>query len=157
MEITNPGEPLIETLRFIDEPPKSRNESLASLMRRMAICEERGSGIDKVISQVELFQLPAPDFRVAGSSTVTVLYGPRTFRQLSRVERSRACYQHACLQYVCGQRMTNTSIRKRLGMPEKSYPQASRIIRDAVNEKLIKPYTEVAASRRDVSYVPFWA
>jgi ATP-dependent DNA helicase RecG len=104
-----------------------------------------------------VFQLPAPDFRVAGNSTVAVLYGPRTFRQLNRVERSRACYQHACLQYVCGQRMTNASIRKRLGIAEKSYPQASRIIRDAVNEKLIKPYTEAAASRRDVSYVPFWA
>lgn len=157
MEITNPGEPLIETLRFIDEPPQSRNESLASLMRRMAICEERGSGIDKVIAEVEAFQLPAPDFRVAGSSTVAVLYGPRIFRQLNRVERIRACYQHACLLFVTGQRMTNASIRKRLGMSEKSYPQASRIIRDAVVEKLIKPYTEVAVSRRDISYVPFWA
>jgi len=34
VEITNPGEPLIDTLRFIDEPPRSRNEMLASLMRR---------------------------------------------------------------------------------------------------------------------------
>ena len=27
IEITNPGQPLIDTLRFIDEPPRSRNES----------------------------------------------------------------------------------------------------------------------------------
>ncbi|MFH1335676.1 MAG: ATP-binding protein, partial [Candidatus Zixiibacteriota bacterium] len=26
MEISNPGVPLIDTLRFIDEPPRSRNE-----------------------------------------------------------------------------------------------------------------------------------
>ena len=34
MEITNPGRPLIDPLRFIDEPPRSRNEALASVMRR---------------------------------------------------------------------------------------------------------------------------
>jgi predicted HTH transcriptional regulator len=96
MEITNPGIPLIDPLRFIDEPPRSRNEALAALMRRMAICEERGSGIDKVVSNVEVFQLPAPDFRVAGAATIAVLYGPRKFSQMNREERVRACYQHAC-------------------------------------------------------------
>jgi len=59
IEITNPGEPLVDTQRFVDTPPRSRNEALASLMRRFRICEERGSGIDKVVFQVELFQLPA--------------------------------------------------------------------------------------------------
>src|SRR5205823_5567187 len=62
MEITNPGEPLVDTLRFIDTPPRSRNGDLAALMRRMKICEEGGTGIDKVIEAVEAFQLPAPDF-----------------------------------------------------------------------------------------------
>jgi predicted HTH transcriptional regulator len=51
IEITNPGEPLVDPQRFVDSPPKSRNEVLASLMRRFRICEERGSGIDKVISE----------------------------------------------------------------------------------------------------------
>ena len=63
MEITNPGEPLIDTLRFIDAPPRSRNEDLAAMMRRMKICEEGGTGIDKVISEVEIYQLPPPDLR----------------------------------------------------------------------------------------------
>lgn len=56
IEITNPGKPLIDALRFMDEPPQSRNETLAALMRRMNICEERGSGVDKVVHSVELFQ-----------------------------------------------------------------------------------------------------
>lgn len=56
IEITNPGEPLVDIQRFIDTPPKSPNETLASLMRRFRICEERGSGIDKVVFQVELYQ-----------------------------------------------------------------------------------------------------
>ncbi len=157
VEITNPGIPLIDTLRFIDEPPRSRNETLAGLMRRMGICEERGSGIDKVIFQVELFQLPAPDFRVAGSSTVAVLYGPRKFAQMDREERIRACYQHACLLYVSGKRMSNASLRKRLGIKDSNYPLASRIIRDSIEAKLIKPYGEGSGSKRDASYVPFWA
>jgi len=126
MEISNPGVPLIDTLRFIDEPPRSRNEALTAIMRRMNICEERGSGIDKVIFHVEFFQLPAPDFRSAGSSTVAVLYGPRQFTQMDREERIRACYQHACLLYVSGKRMANVTLRKRLGIKESSYTLASR-------------------------------
>ncbi|MEW5251724.1 RNA-binding domain-containing protein [Microbulbifer sp. 2201CG32-9] len=42
MEITNPGIPLVATDRFLDSPPQSRNEALASFMRRINICEEWG-------------------------------------------------------------------------------------------------------------------
>ncbi len=51
MEITNPGTPLVDVNRFLDTPPRSRNEQLASLMRRAGVCEERGSGVDKVVAQ----------------------------------------------------------------------------------------------------------
>lgn len=157
MEITNPGEPLIDTLRFIDGPPRSRNERLAALLRRMAICEERGSGIDKVILHIEMFQLPAPDFRVSSGNTIAVLYAPRKFSQMNREERIRACYQHACLQYVSGQHMTNASLRKRLGIKDSNYPLASRIIKDAIEVKLVKTKMENIGSKRDAAYVPFWA
>ncbi len=157
MEITNPGEPLIDTLRFIDGPPRSRNESLAALMRRMAICEERGSGIDKVILHIEMFQLPAPDFRVSSGNTITVLYAPRKFSQMNREERIRACYQHACLQYVSGHHMTNATLRKRLGIKDSNYPAASKIIKDTIELELVKPKVEKPGSKRDASYVPFWA
>jgi len=125
---------------------------MASLLRRMNICEERGSGIDKVISHIEVFQLPAPDFRVAGDSTVAVLFGPRKFSQMDREERVRACYQHACLLHVSGKRMSNATLRKRMGIKDSNYPMASRIIRDAIDAKLIRSYSE-----GDSSYVPFWA
>lgn len=157
MEISNPGIPLIDPLRFIDEPPRSRNEMLASLMRRVNVCEERGSGIDKVVSSVELFQLPPPDFRVAGSSTVAVLFGQRKFSQMTREERIRGCYQHACLLHVSGKTMSNSSLRKRLGIKDKNYPMASRIIRDSVDAGLIKSRGGGKGSRKDASYVPFWA
>ena len=157
MEITNPGRPLIDPLRFIDEPPRSRNEMLAAIMRRVNICEERGSGIDKVIAQVEMFQLPAPDFRVTDGSTIAVLFGPRDFSQMDRGARIRACYQHACLWFVSGKRLTNTSLRQRLGIKDTNYPMASRIIRDTVDAKLIRSYSKGSDSKKDASYVPFWA
>ena len=74
VEITNPGRPLIDTLRFVDEPPRSRNETLASLLRRMNICEERGSGIDKTLFQIDLHQLPAPEFRVTDHHTIATMF-----------------------------------------------------------------------------------
>jgi ATP-dependent DNA helicase RecG len=157
MEITNPGRPLIDPLRFIDEPPRSRNEAIASLMRRVSICEERGSGIDKVISMVESFHFPAPDFRVTEGSTIAVLLGPREFSQMERDDRIRACYQHACLCYVSGKRMTNTTLRHRLEIKDKNYPMASRIIRDTIDAKLVKAHTGGSESKKDASYVPFWA
>lgn len=153
MEISNPGLPLIDTLRFIDEPPRSRNETLAALMRRLNICEERGSGIDKVISAVEVFQLPAPDFRTTTNHTIAVLLGPREFADMDRADRIRACYQHACLWFVSGKHMTNTSLRERLKIDKKNYPMASRIIRDTIDVGLIK---QAGGSRKDAKYIPFW-
>ena len=49
MEVTNPGTPLVDIMRIIDNPPKSRNEKLASLMRRMKMCEELGRGWDRMV------------------------------------------------------------------------------------------------------------
>jgi predicted HTH transcriptional regulator len=97
-------------------------------MRRINLCEERGSGIDKVISSVELFQLPPPDFRVVEDNTVAVLYAVKKLNDMTQKERVRACYQHACLQFVSNEDMTNSSVRKRFGIEPQNYATASRII-----------------------------
>jgi len=157
VEITNPGTPLIDPARFIDATPISRNEALAALMRRMNICEERGSGIDKVIFAAEVFQLPAPDFRVSESHTKAVLFAPRPLTAMSRDDRIRACYQHAVLQYVSGKSMTNASLRERFQIPEQNYATASRIIADAIEAQWIKPFEPSNKSRRHARYVPIWA
>jgi ATP-dependent DNA helicase RecG len=70
IEFTNPGTPLVDPWRFIDAPPRSRNERLAALMRRCNICEERGSGWDRIGFAVEFNQLPAPLVRVAEGQTL---------------------------------------------------------------------------------------
>ena len=156
IEITNPGHPLIDTLRFIDEPPRSRNESLARLLRQLNICEERGSGIDKVIFNIELFQLPPPDFRISEVSTIAVLFSPSQLAMMKKEDKIRACYQHACLQWVSGSQLSNTSLRKRLGISDSNYTMASRIIRDAIDGKLLKSCDDTK-SKKTSRYVPFWA
>ncbi len=156
VEITNPGKPLIEPLRFIDEPPQSRNEDMAALLRRLKICEERGSGIDKVVLSIEIYQLPAPEFRVNGH-TISTLFAYRRLNEMGRVDKVRACYQHACLRYVSREIMTNASFRKRLGIEDQNYAIASRIIADAIEEGLVKPRDPDNTSRKHASYVPFWA
>ncbi len=45
----------------------------------LGICEEKGSGVDKVVKVVEMFQLPAPDFRVGELRTTAVLFAHRDF------------------------------------------------------------------------------
>jgi predicted HTH transcriptional regulator len=123
-------------------------------MRRTNICEERGSGIKKVIAAVEQFQLPAPDFSTTTQHTIAVLYAPRAFANMDRQERIRACYQHACLWHVSGRQITNASLRDRLRIDKGSYQIASRIIRDTTDAGMIRL---AGGSRKDASYVPFWA
>lgn len=160
MEITNPGEPLVDTLRFIDTPPRSRNEDLAALMRRMNICEEGGTGIDKAVAAVEAFQLPPPEFAVITTtqpgSTRATLFAHQRLTEMAPEDRIRACYQHACLQFVMNRRMTNPSIRERFGIKPENASQASRLIKEAVMAGLIHLY-DPKVRDRDRSYVPFWA
>lgn len=156
LEISNPGEPLIDTQRFLDTQPRSRNEKLASLMRRLNICEERGSGIGKVVGAVELHALPAPVFERPPGSTRAMLFAHKPLRDMDRGERLHACYMHACLRYVTHQPMTNASLRKRFGIAEKNAAVASRILSDAVRDGLIAVANPEAGTRAR-RYMPFWA
>lgn len=156
MEITNPGLPLVKTDRFLDSPPKSRNEALASFMRRVGVCEERGSGVDKVVSQAEFYQLPAPLFESTAEHTRAVLFAHREFREMDKEDRVRACYLHACLRYVQRDFMTNTTLRDRFGIEEKNSSMASRIIRDTIQAGLIRCHDEMVGSKAR-KYLPWWA
>lgn len=156
MEITNPGEPLVKTDRFLDSPPRSRNETLASFMRRLGVCEERGSGVDKVVAETERHLLPAPLFESPDGFTRATLFTHRPLRQMDRADRSRACYLHACLRYVEHDPMTNSTLRARLGISEPNKAMASRIISDAIKDGRIKP-EDLRQGKKYAKYIPFWA
>jgi ATP-dependent DNA helicase RecG len=156
IEITNPGKPLIDPLRFIDHSPESRNEILARFMRRLNICEERGSGIDKVVFECEYNQLPAPEFIVGDNYTRIILFGIRKFNEMDKQDKIRACYLHASLKYVSGEFMTNQSLRDRFGIEEHNYAIASRIISDTKEKGLVKDYDPDNKSRTYAKYLPYW-
>ena len=156
IEISNPGCPLITPNRFIDEY-QSRNEKLASVMRRFGICEEKGSGMDKVVFQIEFYQLPAYDVQIQEKHTKVILYSYMPFAKMSKEDRIRACYQHACLCYVTNEKMTNTSLRKRFEISEANASMASRIIKDTTMANLIKEDNPDNTSKKFIRYIPIWA
>ncbi len=157
IEITNPGAPLVDTNRFIDTVPKSRNEMLASLLRRLNICEERGSGVDRAIQAIEVFQLPAPKFIKGDDYTRVIVYAHQTLSKMDKEDRIRACYQHCCLHYVSNMSTNNQTVRKRFNISDKNYPMASRILSDTVDSGYIKLSDPGSASKKHASYIPFWA
>ncbi|MEA3446752.1 MAG: ATP-binding protein [Bacteroidota bacterium] len=156
IEFTNPGLPLITTNRFIDEF-QSRNETLAAFMRRIGICEEKGSGIDKVVFHAELFQLPAPDFQSKEKHTKVIMYAFKELSEMNKRDKVRAAYQHACLCYVSNEKMTNQSLRERFKIKEKNAAIASRIIRDTLESEMIKLDDPESKSRKFMKYIPFWS
>ena len=155
IEVINPGIPLVDIQRIIDNPPKSRNEKLASLMRRFRMCEELGTGWDKIVLSCEAGKLPAPRIELYEENTKVTLYSHRPYSSLSSEERLLACYFHACVLYVQGEYMTNSSLRKRFGMEDTSSGMISRLIKDATEKKLIKPFDPDTAPRY-MKYLPVW-
>lgn len=156
LEITNPGVPLIDKSRFVDHPPISRNEKLASFMRRIGVCEERGSGYDKVVSQIELYQLPAPDIELYENHTRVTLFAHMEYAKMSKNDRFRACYWHACLKRVTRDYMTNSSLRERFNIDAKNSSMISRLLNDACEKGLIK-ISDESTSDKNRRYLPFWA
>jgi predicted HTH transcriptional regulator len=84
-----------------------------------------------------------------------VLFAPRPLSEMSKDERVRACYWHACLKYVQREAVTNTTLRERFGIAAHNASIASRLLKDAVDAGVLVP-RDPAASRQQMQYVPFW-
>lgn len=158
VEFSNPGASLIQVSRLVNDPPQSRNPRLAKLARRLHICEEAGSGWDKIIRSCELMQLPAPEIQESRGDAPSMrvrLMQRRPYRDLTVDERLQACYWHACLQYANGNALTNASLRERFGLSTSSSSQISRLIADAISDRLIRPVDADAANKK-MRYIPAW-
>ncbi len=156
VEVTNPGVPLVEIKRIVDNPPKSRNEKLASLMRRLRMCEELGRGWDRMIISCETLRLPAPRIQIYQESTKVSLFSHFEFSNIPVEDKLWATYMHACVKYVEGDALTNGSLRERFGLKDTSAGSISRLIKEATEKKWIKPLDPTTA-RRYMKYIPFWA
>ncbi len=155
IEITNPGVPLVDVARIIDNPPKSRNERLASLMRRLRMCEELGTGWDKIVISCELQQLPTPHIRIYDENTKVILFSHKDFFDLSPDDKLWACYMHACVKYIQSEFLTNSSLRERFGLEVSSSASVSRLIKEACEKDFIKKLENTAP--KHTKYVPIWA
>ena len=156
IRIINPGLPLVDPDRFIDSPSKSRNKEFASLMRAAGLCEERGSGVDRALSEIERASLPPPLIQSVEGSTIVTVFKRRPFSELSAEDRIRACYQHACLRHEAGDRMSNMSLRTRFGLNSTQTSQVSVVIREAIAAGRIRPLN-MDQPNRVARYVPYWA
>jgi ATP-dependent DNA helicase RecG len=162
IEIANPGIPLGDIDRLIDDVPRSRNEKLATAMRMLGLCEERGRGLDKSVAAIELssirhrLNLPAPTFRKSSNGFIATLFGPRLFKELSREEKKRACFQHCILGFLKNEYMSNSSLRARFSLADDDYQAVSSVIADAKEDGLVVD-ADTEQGRRNAKYIPFFA
>ena len=155
VEVTNSGTPLVDIMRIVDNPPKSRNEKLASLMRRLNMCEELGRGWDRMVISCELQKLPAPRIQIYQESTKVSLFSHLDFTNIPMEDKIWATYLHACIKYIEGDALTNSSLRERFGVAESSSGSISRLIKEVLKNKLIKPIDPNTAPRY-MKYIPIW-
>ena len=156
VEVTNPGVPLVDVMRIIDNPPKSRNEKLASVMRRLGMCEELGRGWDRMVISCESKYLAAPRINVYQESTRVSLFAYLDFVNIQTDDRTWSTYLHACIKYIEGDALSNSSLRERFGLKTTSSGMVSRLIKEVQAKKLIKPVDPDAAPRY-MRYIPIWA
>lgn len=157
MEFSNAGAPLIDIDRIVDTVPVSRNENIAGFMHKCGICEERGSGYDKIIAATSKSTMLAPKIENQSNQfTKVVLFAKIPFELTSKEDRIRTCYMQACFAYVNFGAITNADVRETFGLEESEKVKSSRIIKDTVEAGLIKPVDPETAPRY-MKYIPHWA
>lgn len=76
---------------------------------------------------------------------------------MSKTEKIRACYQHACLLFEDRKDLNNQSVRERFGIDKNNSSVASRIISDTFETGLIKLSDPEITSRKYATYIPYYA
>lgn len=153
VRIREPGKKLD---RLIGTTPESRNDKLASSFRRYRICEERGTGFQKAVKAIELFGLPPLKMTVLDNAFRVTLFAPKKFSDMTLGERVEATYQHAVLQYLSSASLTNTSLRNRFKLHEKSRNQITNLIGESVAAGRLKRKDE-GSGNKFAEYWPYWA
>lgn len=156
IEGTNPGTLLVPRDRIIDAPPRARNEALAAFLRRIHVCEERGSGFDRIEESLAAYCLPSVLAENSEGYTRVKIFWYPSFQKWTMEDRMRTCYFSTCLNYIESVPVSNSVIRERLGISSSNSAVVSRLMNAAVEEGLIKvkDSSQGAKARR---YVPYWA
>lgn len=158
VEISNPGSIMVKEERIIDSEPISRNESMASMMRKIGLCEELGSGWDRIVESCENYNLPIPRIRSSEYGTRVIMMDRKSLTDMSIKDRVWNCYMHTCLMFTSNSYATNSSLKLRFKLESTNSNSVliSRLIKQTQDEGLIKPMNP-DSPRRNMAYVPFWA
>lgn len=154
IEVSNPWAPMIDTDRFLDFAPTSRNDKLAKFMRRIKIWEQRWSWIDKVLLACERSGFSAPNFKSWEWLTRVTLSIKKEFSSMTETEKMDTLYWHTCLKYIGWGTMTNASLRERFWVDDNSI--ISRLIKNALEKQLIKSADPDNSSKKHTRYIPYW-
>lgn len=101
--------------------------------------------------------LPPVVFTPMENAFKVTLYAPKKFDDMTQSDRIEACYQHAVLQYLSSQTVTNTTARKRFKLHDKKRTAVSNLLAEAAEQGRIKRKNPDATSSKFVEYVPYWA
>lgn len=100
--------------------------------------------------------LPAPEFLPSENSMRVVLFDPKSFSELSKADKTWACFCHRVVRWIRHDYMTNTTLRARFSLPDDEYQAVSGVIADARKIGRIVP-AEADQGRRNARYVLYWA
>ncbi len=144
--------------RLIDAAPRSRNEKVATMMRRVKLCEELGSGRGRIVESCEKGTFPVPIVYSDDNGTRVVLAAPKSYMGMSAEERLWNCYMHACSCFSKGGSPTDSSLRDRFGSEgnDTGTVRISNLIAEARTRNMIE-VVDGNTSTRMFRYVPFWA
>lgn len=156
LEASNPGNLLVDVNRIIDTVPHSRNENIASFLRIVRICEERGSGFDRIEEGMGELKIPAPKVETGDDFSRTKLYWYNNLVKWSKEDKIRTCYLYTCYCYINEIQVSNSVLRERFGVDEKNKAIISRIVKETMEAGFVKLSDENAAPKMR-RYVPFWA
>ena len=156
LEVTNPGTPVVDVKEFV-RVSNPRNVALTAKMREMNMCENRGSGIQRLMSENEIHRRADPEFLVVGGLTKARITGKQNFTSLTLDERIWAVFMHASFRFESGSHMTNATFRERYGLTKARTTLVTNAINATLDVGMIKQYDESSQSRRYAKYVPFWA
>jgi len=99
IEFSNAGAPLIAIERIIDTVPVSRNENLAGFMHKIGICEERGSGYDKIVAATGKNAMLAPRIENQNNQfTKAIIFAKIPFDMTTKEDKNLL---YACMFGVC--------------------------------------------------------
>jgi predicted HTH transcriptional regulator len=156
IDFSSPGEFEGDTKRAMDMLPSSKNEIMVDLLHLVHICEARGTGIDLMEEWMGLYKLPSPIIQNTNGSTHLILRHCEKLSAWNSIDVINTIYMFASYCYISVNEISNADVRERLNVKEENAAMISRIMKQALDEGLVRIANPNAGAKAR-KYVPYWA